>query len=1057
MRAIFFLFFILQLCCTELWAQVPGLITGTVTDAESKGPVAGAIVKSRQSKTITLTDAAGVFKTRLHQLADTLDVESEGYEVMTIPVNTNLTSSLQVMLTPVTRQLEAVVVNTGYQQIAKERATGSFTLLDKKLLNQQVSTSIIGRLEAISNGLYVDRQTTASGNRIVIRGLSTIQGPGEPLVVVDNFPYEGDLNNINPNDVENITILKDAAAASIWGTRAGNGVIVITTKKGRYDQPIKVELASSVLITGKPSLGYIKQINPADFVGVERYLYNQGFYAGQLAAQPFMYTTPVVEILKQRDLGNLSPAEADASLADIGEHNVLDDLRKYMYDKGANFQQSVGVSGGAKKMNWNLAAGYDNNIDHLNATYKRYNFRDAHSFKLTQKLELTVGIEYTQSNSRTGRAGYGNLKPAQGVLPVYTQLADESGNALPVNFRYRQAYTDTAGSGKLLNWRWYPLSDHLNINKSSSLQGLLGNIGIDYKFNNGITLNIKYQYGSQSTTDKTMYARESYFARELINQYSVLNAATGKLLYNIPKGGILDRGVGNLQTNNVRGTLSYNKAIKQHRIDGIAGTEFRQVDYNFNSARSYGYNPNNLSAAAVDNVTRFPNFLDGSTNPIPSGTNHSGTLNRYVSFFTNSAYTYRGKYIFSASIRRDASNLFGVSSNNRWTPLWSVGGSWDIAKEPFYHFALLPALKLRASFGYSGNADPSRSAVSVIQYNGTSTYTQLPIAIISQFANPELRWEKVATSNIGIDFISSNSRLSGSIEYYHKKGTNLFGTTPVDYTALGNNRIIKNVASMAGNGWDISLNSRNTTGKVAWNSQLNLNFNKDKVLRYYLINKQGSSFVSGNSVSAIEGKPVYALYNYRWGGLDPLTGDPLGYLNGAVSKDYAAITGSGTQIEDLIYIGPTLPVLTANLGNTVSWKGLSVSVRITGKFGNYFQRSSIDYTALLNMRSGHSDYAARWQAPGDELHTSVPSMIYPNNINRNNFYRSVAVLASRADLIRLQYITAAYTLKRWGMQVFVNANNLGLLWRANRYGIDPEYGDNLPPSKNFALGFRTSF
>jgi hypothetical protein len=210
-------------------------------------------------------------------------------------------------------------------------------------------------------------------------------------------------------------------------------------------------------------------------------------------------------------------------------------------------------------------------------------------------------------------------------------------------------------------------------------------------------------------------------------------------------------------------------------------------------------------------------------------------------------------------------------------------------------------------------------------------------------------------------------------------------------------------------------------------------------------------------VSAIEGKPVYALYNYRWMGLDPANGDPHGWLNGAVSKNYSSITGAGTQLDDLVYVGPTLPTVVVSLANTVSWKNVSLTFNIAGKFGNYFQRSSVDYTQLITFRNGHSDYSQRWQNPGDEVRTNVPSLVYPNNSQRNVFYSNSEVLATKADFIKLRYVTVSYTMKKPAIQFYINANNLGILWRANEYGIDPEYQGSMPPSASYAFGLRATF
>ncbi len=1024
-----------------------------------KGEPVAATIKVKGTKFQTASDVNGFFEligvddkavlviTGVN--IETYEISISGRTEMTINVKTRVTVGEEVV----------VEVNTGYQRIPKERATGSFTTINKKEFNQQAGSTVLDRLEHISNGLYFDRQTGGGTSpKLVIRGLSTIQGPRAPLIILDDFPFEGNLDNINPNEIESITILKDAAAASIWGTRAGNGVIVITTKKGRYEQAVKIELSSNILFTQEPNLEYVKDISSLSYIEVEKFLYGKGFYTSQLTTQPWLGVSPVIETLRKRDAGLISGAAADSQIAVIGSYSLRDQMRKYVYNTGVNLQQAFTVRGGSKNIAWNISGGWDRNINVLNAAYNRYNLRSGQSFKLAKQLELTTGIDFTQSNDKAGRAGYGTLAPLQGKLPVYTQLADGAGNGLPVTYRFRDSYTDTAGAGKLLDWKWYPLSDHLHNPKETRMQAILASIGLSYQLKNGLGATLKYQYGNQVSLDNTINSLESYFTRNLVNSFSSINRSTGQVVSRIPMGGVVSDQTNTTRTQNLRLQSNYNKRMGAHAVDAIAGSEYRAIDGAFSSSRSYGFNPETYTTVGVDGVTRYPNFLTGSLASVPSaGGSYAAKHTRYVSFYANVAYSFKEKYTFSASARRDASNLFGATTNNRWTPLWSVGGSWNIYKESFFSLKAFEQLQLHASYGRSGNADPLRSAVTVLTYLGASTYTQLPIATIWQYQNPGLKWEQVGTFNIGLNFIGKNNRLSGSVEFYHKKASNLFGNTLVDYTAVPVQTLAKNVATIAGKGWDIQLNSRNITGPLSWSSQLILNFNRDKVLNYYRTSEQGNSYTSGTSVSAIEGRPVYALYGFRWGGLDAQTGEPIGYLNGQPSKNYASITGAGTTIGDLVYHGPTLPRLVTSLSNTIAWKKLSLTIRITGKFGHYFQRSSVDYTALFNNRVGHTDYDLRWQSPGDEVRTYVPSMMYPLSTAKNNFYRASEILASKADFVRLQFISLGYDLGKPSLQLYCSANNLGLLWTANSYSIDPEYNNTLPSPTTIAFGIRATF
>ena len=761
-------------------------------------------------------------------------------------------------------------------------------------------------------------------------------------------------------------------------------------------------------------------------------------------------------------------AQADAAINALRNQDLRNDYNNYMYQTSVNRQHAVNMSGGYNTIAWLIAAGWDENSSNLNDKYSRINLRTANSFKLHKNLVLTAGLYYTQAKTITGRPDYTGLTTTNGKLPPYTMLADSNGNHLPVIKDYRQAYLDTAGAGKLLDWNYYLLDDYVQQSNKNTSSEILASLGLNYRIIKGLSIDIKYSYEKQTGNNSLLYSQQSYFTRSLINYYSQLNRSTGVVTYRVPKGGILITKNEQMLSQNGRAQLSFTRQFKKLDIDAIAGSELRQVANTANTFRTYGYNDDILGNVRVDYATPYPNFITGSSSNINSGIDFTEQTYRFVSYFGNAAVTYNNKYTISASGRRDASNLFGIHTNDKWTPLWSAGMAWDISKEKWYNVKYIPFCKIKATYGVSGNADPNRSAVTTIFYLGTnSPYTQTPTARIEQFANAGLRWEKVYMFNLGIDFKTRNQRLQGSLEYYRKKAVDLFGPTPVDYTAVATTSIVTNIAKIKGSGIDLELNSINIKRPFGWSTNLNLSYNTDKVLEYYKGTTQGSSYVgAGNSVSALPGKPVYALYAYYWAGLDPQTGDPQGYYQGQVSKNYTALTGTATQVTDLKYIGPALPRFFGSMGNTVSYKNIELTVRLTGKFGYYISRNSINYSNLFGSRDGHPDYDGRWQKPGDEAFTNVPSMIYPAISNRDAFYNHSELFKCRGDFVRLQYITLSYTLSKSpkltlpfnSMQLYVNANNLGIIWRANRFGIDPDYGDTaLPASKNIAVGLKASF
>ncbi len=1028
-------------------------------------PLQGTSVTLQSTGHMAITDTKGNFSFAW-QHPDTLIISHIGYQPLKLYIGASSVLPLVIQLKETAKALETVVVNTGYQQLSKERSTGSFVQISNLQYNEQVRTNVLDGLQYIANGVSLNSRTNANG-QLSVRGLSTIQGPKDPLVIVDNFPYEGNLSNISPNDIESITILKDAAAASIWGAKAGNGVIVITTKKGNFGRQRKIEINSNIMVTDPPDLFYLPTISSKDLVDVESYLFNQGYRFSDTSRYNKPPFSPVYETLFKERNGQISQAQANDQLNEYRNHDVRNDFDNFFYQRAVHQQYAVNIEGGSNDIAYAFATAYDKDVSNLAAGNDRINLHSDNTFKIAKNLQADVVLTYTYGKTDGGKPAYGSITTANGILPIYETLVNTSGNAVPLYKDYRQAYIDTAGGGLLEDWHYYPLTDYEHTHISSITNDVIGNFGISYQVFNGFSVEGKYQYERQAVTGRTLYDDESYFTRNLINTYAQINRLTGQVTYNVPQGSILDNDNSLLESHDARLQTDFHHQWGNHDLTAIVGGEINQRHTTSNGFRAYGYNDNILTSVDVDYAHAYPNFVTGSATFIPSGNSFADNLNRFVSLFANAAYTYKNRYSLSASARRDASNIFGVATDKKWAPLWSAGASWDLSKEHFYKSSLLPYLKLRATYGYSGNVDPSLSAVTTIGYEGTSAYTQTPMAAVNRFYNPDLKWEQTAMVNIGIDFATVGNIVSGSIEYYQKHGKDLYGPYQTDRTTgLAVASITKNVASMNGSGFDILLNTKNIDRKIKWTTNWNINIYKDHITDYYLSNLQGSNFInSGQGVAGIKGRPVYSVFSYRWAGLDPNTGDPRGYLNGEISEDYASITGSGTQIKDLVYNGPAMPVVFGSMGNTLQWKNWSLIARLTYEFGFYFQRTSISYSAMFANENGHADFAKRWQKPGDELITDVPSMTYPINSTRDAFYSGSQTLVDKGDNIRLQYLNFGYEWfiknKRMpfsNMQIYAVANNLGILWKANKDGLDPDYRNGvLPPSKNISLGIKIGF
>lgn len=1056
--------------CSSIFILAQHRISGIVTESTDATPLAGAQVSLQPSGEVTFTATDGTFAFKTKETEGILVFTYPGTEVFKTRIVLPLKESLQIQLHPKVTEVQEVIVSTGYQKIPKERATGSFSTVGRELLNKEVTTNIMDRLSAIANGIVIDRGTSGIP-QLMVRGLSTIRGPRNPLIILDDFPYEGNISSIDPNSVESISVLKDAAASSIWGARAANGVIVITTKKGVAGRSLRVEANTTATYTAKPDLNYIRQISSADFIDVETQLFNSGSYDSDLAAPHHPVVTPVVDILARQRAGQISPAEAERQLALLRTADVRDEYRKYMYQPAQSRHYGVNISEGGARYSWLTGIGYDDSEGNLREKFSRLSFRLKNTWNFSPRFSAEAGLTYTHTKEQSGRPAYGSIRMGANWQLPYLQFADSSGNALPVFATYSQRYKESVADAGLLDWNYYPLTDWQYKPQTITSGEMLLHGALKYELVKGLTANIKYLLQRNHTRTTDLYNKHSYYARNFINSFAQADN-TGKISFIVPAGAIMDEGIAAVLAQNGRAQLDYNYGSQFHALSAIAGVEVRSSLTEYTSDRYYGYNPPTKSSVAVDPTRQYPNFVTGVPDYIPQNRELRNKNARFVSLYSNAAYTFADKYTVSGSFRRDASNLFGLSTNEQWNPFWSAGASWNIARENFYSLSWLPVFKLRGSYGFNGNIDPAMVAVTTIIYDRTpSMYTSTGMARIDQYYNPNLRWETSRIVNLAADFASADNRVSGSVDVYEKKGSNLFGTAPLDYTT-GITTLMWNVAGMKGRGIDVHLRTENIRqSKFAWSTILNLTHYRDEVTDYFVPNISANQYINSPGaavpISGAVGLPAHAIFAYRWAGLDPTTGAPRGYFNGEITTDYSAITGSERGIEDLQYFGSAIPVTYGSFVNTLSWNNISLDVGLIYKLGYWFRRGSVNYTSLITSRQGHSDFALRWQEPGDELITAVPAFDGTANSARDLFYNGSSVLVEKGDHIRLQFLNVNYELTRalWAtlpfskLQFTGSVSNLGILWRANSQKLDPDYyGYNtVRPAPAYSFAVRVNF
>lgn len=1094
-------------------------ITGKVTD-EKGLPLKGATVTIKESKKSVLTDERGIYKLNVNP-ADILIISYVGYDKKEIKaMDISPTTIFLTSLSPSLNKLKQIeVVSTGYQDLIKERSPGSFELISKEQLQHSTDPNLIKRLEGITTSMDFNNQNQAnlSSNTVrrppllnlTIRGRNTLipvgsgldlsSNSGQPLVVIDGIATPYRIDDLNPNDVENITILKDAAASSIWGSRASNGVIVIKTKKGSFNKPVSISFNSNLMVTDKVDLFYRNVMTTSDFIDAQILSYKSKYAPNDPNAflpdpdptnliGPQLPLSPVGEIMNDLKMNKITNAQANELLDGLRKNDVRRDLEQYFLRKAIIQSYSLGFDGGANSFTYRLSGGYDRTKSNtVTSDGNRYTFNFNSSVKVLKNLTLQAILGYNQTNS-TDQAGGARIvgnSQTNGFDP-YTRLADDEGRPLSVIRNYRPKYLQLlkeAYGTKILDMTYRPLEDMKQGYFKLKRESFNINMNANYKISPVFNASVTYSYNRGLDQQKELRGANSFYMRELINTFTtapdysdpIFGPQPFKKL--IPEGAMFSPVLTNSNSQTLRGQINADKTWNEkHELSVIAGIDVNQFYSLSRGQQFYGYDEKTLMSNS--NVPFGMFFIRLIADPvsglsigqIPSSSNYfTDFKSRTFSLYSNANYTFDKRYTLSASLRNDASSLFGQGTNKKGAPYYSVGAGWNISNERFYALTSLPYLKLRGSFGYNGNVNAIVSSKPLLGYNAAlTTGNLLPFATTSFITNPELRPEKSGIINIGLDFGLKNNRLTGSVEYYVRKTKDLITSAGLD-PSTGYSSQNFNAGSMRSYGTDITLNSINLqTGLFRWTSNLLFSHNRVKITKLYsatantAIKFVGSAFMEGYDVSR--------LAAYRWAGLDPQTGDPMGYVNGVPTR----ITGDNAVFDALNnsplststrYFGSAVPVYYGAFRNTFNYSNFSLSVNFLYKFGYYTRRplpEIMRYDLLVNSNIlGAGEYANRWKQPGDENITNVPSFTFPTNDNRDLFYQNSEINVIKGDHIRFQEINLSYTIRNrnWiikNPRVYANVNNLGIIWRANKLKIDPEASD-YPQPRTYSFGLSANF
>ncbi|WP_343615678.1 SusC/RagA family TonB-linked outer membrane protein [Flavobacterium sp.] len=1055
-------------------------LTGKVTDKKG-APLIGVNVILKGKQTWDITRKEGDYRMRVAP-NDTIVFSSLGFKTVTIPVNNK--RIIDAVLVPDVMELHSVEisVSNGYTEIPKERVTGSIGIISAKELAEVPTVDIQSRLEGKIAGVNVDPRTGS----ISVRGTNNYGGTGQPLIVIDGFPQSREdfafskrgvpgssiLSYLNPDDVESISVLKDAAASSIWGSAAANGVIVITTKKGKKGEPI-INFNTTTTVGEKIDLGKLRVMNSAQYIDYEKDLVNGGFAADNISNWQALNPSAAQEIMFRQKRGEISEAQRDLLLNQLSQNNNLNQIDRYLLRNSFTTQYDLSINGGTEKSTYYLSLGYNKDNAAMQANdSKSYNITLNNSFQLKSFLKLNTGINYVPTTYQTNTVANEALSNVSATaLRPYDMIADENGNGIDRYFLFRPEVSQGFEAKGYLPWS-YNYLDELNysnvITKGANLRL---NASLTATVTNWLNFEASGMYTSITNKTKSLSELDSYYTRNMINQATSVNSA-GKLVYGIPLGSYLYNTNTNNDTQSMRFQMNINKNFNEdNSLHFLAGTEIREERREGSSQRYYGYNVDTNSGQAVNPTVYYTTVYGWQSIIGSSDTSINKSRNRYLSYYGLGSYDFMNRYHISGSIRFDDTNLLGASKKNRALPLWSAGAKWDVNKEFFLRdVSWLSTLAFRATYGKAAisPAGGFGSQSPVISIGSVDFNTQLPIGSISVPENPEIRWETTITTNYGLDYGFFNNRLRGSVDLYYKKTNDILVNLPFNPT-YGWSFVNYNTGTLKGHGVDFSISGAIFNGDFKWNSTVNLGYNTNEVTDSRFKATTTNQYLSGVTT---EGKKIGYVYAYDWAGLDSNGQSTIRKKDGTIVNSSQGI--AAVDKDDLKYMGTTFAPYSGGFMNDFSFKNFRLGVQITYYGGHVFRNTVLqNYPSYTGVQYGavakDALVADRWRQAGDEANTNVPGLanISFNSLNR---YQMADINVLPADNIRLQQVSLGYNVpSQWLEKTFIKslsfnfaARNLGLLWVKNDLGIDPQYLSNnnyntLPPQRTYSLQFNCGF
>lgn len=1079
-------------------------VSGTVTD-DTGEPLIGVSICIGESQVCAITDADGHYTLKIPTAKTELKFSYVGMRTMYTTLAAGTTPTRCNIRMEADNQLADVVV-TGYQTISRERATGAYSILTDDDLKGRHTTDLSKALDGLVAGIQ-STDNGRGGKKFTIRGTGTLMADNAPLIVVDGFPITDNdnsnsynaknnpnmsaLERINPDDIASITVLKDAAAASIWGARSANGVIVITTKKAKKGQAWEVEGSTQLTVGQKQDVGYLTNYGTArQTINYQRWCFENGMvsepYNGNITEMSANISPSLLLMYKYYNMQSISEEEMNQGLERLAALDNRAQIKKHLLRRPLESTTSASVSGSVG--NWTTRASaeylYDKG-DFLGSQDNRWKLNWDNNYRFNKYVALSLGLNLTQRNRHNSQIGLTDIEN----LSPYEMLLNDDGSYATNFYVYRNA--DVLQMYDLAQFPCHDLSYNLlqeartrrarTTNTQFRLQA-----GLELDLMEGLQFNSRFQVENSNINQRRVNGVESFSTRFNLDYYTPGDGtgnATGECP--LPVGDVVITGKGHNHSLLFRNDLTFNRTFaEKHAIAALLGNEVSNywLDSHTNPWR-YGVSATSDGVVGPTGTVTTMDGADGSIDGVPAEgkryVSETWNHNRFVSFYGNVSYMYDERYGLSLSARSDASNLITSEAKYRWSPLWSVGAMWNLHNEAWLKDNnWVDRLTLRLTYGKNGNAASSSSARTTINTNTEyiDEFTGRYPGSIHDYGNPNLRWEKVATTNIGLDFDFLNSTLYGSIDYYDKRSRDVLGEIAMS-SINGTSSAVSNNAEITNHGVELTLGSNQNVGDFSFREVLTYAYNKNEVKRLYTEASTLSDFLNAQY---IPGYPMSPLFRFTYGGLQD--GIPT-----VVAKDGTKYPITDYSIyylpwQDLLtYRGTLISPHTASLNLSASYKNLTLAAYFNGRFGGKMNLPTFSY-GYVGAYGGKTnvtrDITRLMDAEGNVIVNAPGVLPLPTTNDAGepitiDDYSAWGISRQTFDmnLVSSSYIYCSEIDLNWslpqtwlrktgikGIDVFGKVENVGLIWAANDEGYYPEYlPGNYKPRATFTIGTNIRF